>query len=334
MLAALMENPEDRVSGRRFRRRLLGDGLVHANGLIELVRSGGSLVGLRWQPWADLDPVLSDDGLVLEAVKVPLTRDLNTVGRLLRTSEMRVLDRADFIHLAWNDDTESPLGVSPLASLHYTHALHDAALRFAVAYMDNGVFPSGMVEVPPTATTDQLAATRRLIQALYAGPDRAGEPFVGFGKWHQIMATPEGARLVELAQLSHEEVGAAFRTPLSQLGDTRETNKATSDSDRTRFVRDVVGEDVGILESEFNAQLVAPNRRWSSEGIVIEAQLAEMLRPDFEAMADVIEKEVGGPVATANEARKWIGLPPITDDDNADRLQLKPGTPERAVSST
>lgn len=323
-LAFLLSFPEERLSGRRWRRRVLGDLLVHSNALVEYLFSASQIVGLRWQPWADVVPHLSSDGLRVESFEVPVERRRGLLGRM--AGETRHIDATSAIHLTLADDTESPLGVSPLAPLHNTHALHDAALRFAVAYMDNGVFPSGMVEVPKDITPEQLTATRALIEQVYSGPDRAGKPFAAIGKWQQITASPEGARLVELAKLSREEVGGAYQTPMSVLGDTRDTNKATAQADLLRFVRYVVGGDIAVLETELQAQLIQPSRQWRAEGIVVEAEMAEMLRPDPVELAKLIQSEVGAPIATQNEGRRWVGLPRLRDPQ-ADRLILNPGTP-------
>lgn len=323
-LAALIATPEPRLSGRRFRRRKVGDILTHGNALAEVLTERGVIVGLRWQPWVDVTPVLSDDGLRVEAFKVPVTRDTTGLG-LRRISETRVVDVADALHFTIGDDTEQPLGVSPLASLHNTHALHDAAWRFAKAYLDQGMFPSGIVELDPKATLAQAQITRELIEELHTGVDRAGKPGVlGFGQWKQITATPDGAKLVELAKASREEVATAYRMPW--LGNQGEMNRATAEVARKAFIRDVVGEDVSVLETELNAQLVDPHARWAPAGVFVESQLGELLRPDLEALATVLEKQVGAPVRSINEGRALMNLPPL-EGEIYDSIILNPGTP-------
>jgi HK97 family phage portal protein len=327
-LAALLKHPGPRLSGRRWRRRLLSDVLVHGNALVEEVTRGGRLVELAWQPWVDVKPHPSKDRLRQEAYEVPVERREGSflLGRT-QPGETRMLDRDEVIHLVADDELtvkHGPLGVSPLESLHYTHALHDAAMRFAVAYLDNGIFPSGVVEADPKASPAAVQATRELLTAIHSRVENAGQPLVIAGKWAQVSATPEAAKLVELARWSREEVAAAYGLTLQQLGDQGNSNKATAQVGREGFIRDVVGGDVAVLESEFNAQLVASHRRWSAAGLWIEGQLAEQLRPDLEKRSVIYAR--AGRWLTPNEVRELENRPP-SNDPRADELTFDPGTP-------
>lgn len=331
-LAALMESPGDRLSGRRFRRRLLNDLLIHDNALVEKVYNGGQIVELRWHPWVDVDPVLSDDGLTVEAFVVPTRRraGLWLTPTPIDPADTRVIDRDDVIHLVTSDETSGeagPVGLSKFSSLHATHALHDAAMRFATAYMDNGIFPTGVVELHAQASPAAAQATTELLSALHSTVENAGRPIAVSGKWNQLMATPEGAKLVELAKYSREEIAAATRVPLPVLGDISSANRSTADSARSQFVRDVIGDDVAVLETELQAQLVLPNRRWASARLFIEGQLGEQLRPDLTELSEVLNRAIGGPWMVANEGRRLMNMPPL-DDEHAERLILNPGTPE------
>lgn len=332
-LPELLGRPEPRLSGRRFRRRILTDRLIHGTALVEQLRSGGQVVGLAWHPWSDVVPHATDDGRELTALEVPVSRRTDLFPGLRHLGETRMIDRDDAILVLDVEEislTHGPVGLSPLASMHATHALYDAAMRFALAYLDNGIFPAGVVELDPKFSPEAATATRELLEAIHARVENAGTTPVLAGRWRQVMATPEGAKLLELAKWSREEVAAGYRIPLPVLGDISTSNRSTSQSSREQFVRDVVGDDVSILESEFNAQLVGGNRRWSAAGLWVEGQLAEQLRPDMAAMANVLHKQVGGPVMTPNDGRRVINLEPL-EDERADRLIFNPGTPESDI---
>jgi HK97 family phage portal protein len=245
---------------------------------------------------------------------------------------MRFVPREHGLHLTINEDIEGPLGVSPLESLHATHALHEAAWRFARSYLENGMFPSGVVSLPERATLKQAELTRELIEQLQTGIERGGKPAVlGFGEWQQVTATPEGAKLVELAKASREEVATAYR--MAWLGNVEDMNRATAEQARQAFIRDVVGEDVGVLETELNAQVIQTSRQWANAGVFVEAELGELLRPDMEAMASIIQSEVGAPVLTPNEGRGLLNREPLADPQ-ADRLVFNPGTPQSGRLAT
>lgn len=323
-LAALLHSPG--VSGRRLRRQLFGDLLTHGNALGEMRFSGGLIVGLRRQPWDDVEPHLTGEGLDVDAFEVPVERTTTRLGARL-AADTRFLDPADVVHLTLDDDTDGPLGVSPLAALHATHALHEAVWRFALQYLSNGVFPSGVVELPPQATQQTARYMVELMNELHAGLANAGAPLPVAGKWHQVSASPDGARIIELAKQSREEVSAAYQVDLSMMGDTGNSNKATAIAVRQRFVRDIVGGDVAILETELNHQLVRRQRQWRQAGLWVEANMWELLRPDAVELSQVIQREVGGPVLTPNDGRRLLNLRPL-EDPRADQLILNPGTPE------
>lgn len=329
-LARLLSSPGEGVSGSKLRRRMARDRLVHGNAFAEFVYDGARVVGLQWHPWVGIEPLYSDDGLSITAFRVPVSRRINWLQLPAQDTRTRTVAAEDALHLVINDDTESPLGISPLESLHATHALHEAAWRFARSYLENGMFPSGVVEMPEKATVEQARVTRQLLSELNTGIDRGGKPgIIGFGKWQQVMATPEGAKLVELAKASREEVATAYR--MAWLGNVEDMNRATAEQARQAFIRDVVGEDVGEQETELNVQLVGRRPRWSQAGVFVEAELGELLRPDMEGLATVIQTEVGAPVLTINEGRALLNKPPLPDGD---RIVLNPGTPDDGAGAS
>src|SRR5579872_3886613 len=75
--------------------------------------------------------------------------DPMTVGnfQVWGTNGKRDIDPLHAIHWTWGDDPESPLGVSPLESLQYTIALHNAIDRHLISYYGNAARPSGVLKV-------------------------------------------------------------------------------------------------------------------------------------------------------------------------------------------
>lgn len=325
-LARLMDEPEEGVSPLRWRSRITSSRLIQGMAVTEKVRDrSGEVVQLRWWPWTWVKPIIPD-GLHLEGIKVPVDSPLNRrslTSQGPNASKWRAVDRNDLVMWWGDDDTEGGIGRSPLESLASTHALHDAALRFALNYIGNGIHPSGVIEAPAGTPLPALQATRELLQQLYSGVERSGEPLMIAGKWQQISATPEGARLVELSKACREEVAAGYGVPMSILGATSDTNKATAEVDRTRFIQDTVGEDEATLEAELNTQLVAKSPRWSAAGLWLEGQLGELLRPDMVERLKALESAKG--FMTINERRRVENLPPI-DEPWADLPVLDPGT--------
>lgn len=297
-------DPARRTSAMRLLSLVARDKMLHGDAFARQILTGSRLDALRWVSSTKIVPVKIDE--VLQAYRIGDT----------------YIDPSEIVHWRDHERGDGILGRSPLESLEATNELHDLATKFAQAFMQNGTFPSGWVEVEAGTTPEQLKITRQLIKAAHTGLRNAGNAMIGYGKWHRVSSTPEAAKLVELSRASREEVSGAFSVPMSVLGDARDTNKATAGEDWLRFLRNVVGGDVEQISAELDTQLVEPR----FPGVEINPQMFSLLRPDVVKMAEVINKEVGGPVATANEGRGWIGLEPL-DDPMADRLILNPGTP-------
>lgn len=278
-LAKLLASPTPGVSRNAAIGATFRDRLIYGNALwrIDRLGAGGNPVGLPRVPWRQLAKVHQD------ADERPTMYELR---RRAGDSDPQRLLPADVIHFGLASD-DGAVGVSPLESCRYTLALHDAVVRHLIAYFANSARLSGHLQVE-RLTRDKAREIRDAITEMYASPENAGKVMVTSGKWESIADSPDHAQVVELVQLSREEVAAAYAVPPPVLGILDRAIKSNVKELREQYVRDSIGPLASDFEAELQAQLLARMPGWAS--LFVEFQLAEQLRPDLEARALVYQR--------------------------------------------
>lgn len=292
----LLRQPEPGVSRNEWVRKLAVDKMVYGNALVDQDRPGGAGVptALWHVPWRRVELIPGEYTPVL---------GYNFKGQIGE----RFAGVDEVIHFGRGGDLDSPLGLSPIAPLRYTVALHDALQRHLNAYFNNAARPSGILKVQPGTSADAQKLIQEQIRKLYASPEQAGKIMVTSAEWQAMSAEPQASNIIELAKLSREEIAAAFQVPPPILGILERAIRANVTELRSQFIRDVLGPHAAAFEGDLNAQLIGQNPSWA--GYFIAFDMNEALRPDLEARAGVYERMRH--VWTPNYMRQLEGLPPL-----------------------
>nr|MBO2500955.1 phage portal protein [Acidimicrobiia bacterium] len=285
-----------------FWRGLMIDRLIYGNALAEIIRGSSTSAGIeglqriRWRnvAWVEEDA----DGLPLY---YEIRKGKNPYGTTRR------IGPDDVIHFGRGVDPENPCAPSPLESAQHTIALYEAVVRHLKAYFENAARPSGHIEVDGNLTADRAREIRKMLEEVYTSPENAGKILVTSGKWQTTSESPEHSEVVELIRLSREEVAAIYSVPPPVLGILDRAIMANVKELRAQYVREAVGPWTTELESELMSQLVEPVPSW--RGLFVEFLLAEQLRPDLEARADVHQKMRH--LESIDEQRRQENLPPL-----------------------
>jgi HK97 family phage portal protein len=96
------------------------------------------------------------------------------------------------------------------------------AETFGSMFFENGVVPSGVLEIPQLpadASKDVVERLRETFAERYAGTGNARKPVVltGGTKWNQITVNPSDAQFLETRQFQIEEVARWFRVPPHEI---------------------------------------------------------------------------------------------------------------------
>lgn len=206
-----------------------------------------------------------------------------------------------------------PGGISPLASLRGTIALEEAAATFQRESLANGVSGGRVVFKSEQAINEQASARLRVeLERLYAGAENAGR-FAILGNGLDAKSLSMSAvdlALIDQRKLSREEVAAAYDVALQLIG---VGDKATygNVAEYRKALYDAIAVKLTLIEDALAAQLVDVEPAW--DGVFVEFDTGDLLRPDPEARARAHMLNMQSAVTTINERRRLENLPPIDD---------------------
>lgn len=236
------------------------------------------------------------------------------------TRDRKYLAPEEVIHFCAGDDPDSPVGLSPLTSLRYTLALHEALQKHLVNFFENAARPSANLKLQPGANKETIERISAEIRSLYTSPDNAGKVVVTTGDFQPMTAAHDHSQIVELAKLSREEIAGVLRIPGPILGFLENAIKSNVKELREQYIRDVIGGWTPALEDDFMGQHVHPNP--ALEGFFTQFDLDEQLRPDIEGLAATFGELEH--TATTNERRRMLRLPDLPYPE-ADTVSTNPG---------
>lgn len=314
-LDKLMRIPEPGVGRQEWLRKIVLNLGIYGNALANKDYDGSgssSVPSALWHiPWKRVH--------VQEGDNVPVL--YYEVKSRMGMSESKKFSPLDVIHFGRGTDDDSPIGLSPLATLKATLALHDALWRHAVAYFQNSARPSGLVKLEKGAGEAIIRTIKEQIEALYTNPENAGKVLVTSGEWTSMTDSPDHSQLVELARLSREEISAAYGIPQPMMGILDRAILNNTQELRSYFTRDVLGEKSSALEDDFMAQLVYATPAWV--GFFTSFDLTGSLKPDMEKLGDLVQKTRSA--LTPNEQRDmFFGLNPL-DMEEANTVWMPSG---------
>lgn len=299
-LDALFRQPEPEVGRQEWLRKIIADKKIYGNALVykEINDVTRQVTALYHVPWRRVT-VMTGDTVPILGYEVRGTGGF----------DMRRFLPNEVVHFGRGSDPDSPIGLSPIAPLKFTLALHDALWRHAVAYFQNSARPSGMVKLDRNSNEKTIELIKSQIERLYTAPEAAGKILVTSGSWESMTDAPDQSQIVELARLSREEIAAGYGIPQPMMGILDRAILNNVKELRNYFTRDSIGEEAAAVEDDLMAQLVLPVPAWSTDGYFAEFDLGEALRPDLEARSDVFEKMRH--VYTPDEMREMEGLRPL-----------------------
>lgn len=292
--AQLIKRPAPGVSEFSFKAALALDLHIHGEALAvkQRERGAGSSPTELWHvPWRWVGKVEDDHGNVLGFV---VTVD----GRTMPVGPEEV------VHIALP-------GGSPLAPLRRTLALEEAAQTYAGENMRNGMSPRAAFLSETRLPDGVIPRIREELRKLYGGVDNAGSvAIIDNGlKPERIGMSPIDMALVEQRKLSRDEVCAVLDIPPTLLGLERGTYASVSEYRRALY--DSIATKLVLIEESLQAQLIEPQFEW--DGVFVEFDTGELLRPDPEARARMHMLMQQSGVNSINERRRVENLPPIED---------------------
>lgn len=298
--ARIIKRPHPYGTEFSLKAAITRDLLIHGNALCVKVRergAGSTPVELWPVPWQKVIVITDDHGVTL-GYQVVVDGEALNVGR------------EEVVHIPL------PTG-SPIEPLRRTLALEDAAQMYQGENMRNGISPRAAFLSDTRLPDAVIPRLREELGKLYAGPENAGSvAIIDNGlKPERIGMTPVDMAVIDQRKLSREEVCAVYDIAPTLLGLERGTYASVTEYRRGLY--DAIATKLVLIEETMNAQLVETEPAW--DGIFLEFDTNELLRPDPEARArmHMLTQQAG--VTSINERRRAENLPAI-DDPSADAV--------------
>lgn len=211
-------------------------------------------------------------------------------------------------------------GISPLEALRRTLREEFAAGEMREQVMRNGARMSGYLVRPKDAPEWSVEARDRFRtawQSQYSGngPGAGGTPILEDGMdFKPVSQTARDLQYIESRKLTREEVASAYFVPPPMVGILDHATFSNITEQHKMLYQDTLGPWLTMICEEISLQLMGdfepePNRFYC------EFNLREKLTGSFEERADAIQKSVGGPTMTVNEARALDNRPPLDGGD-------------------
>jgi HK97 family phage portal protein len=215
-----------------------------------------------------------------------------------------------------NDDA----GISPLESLRRALREEWTSGEMREQIMRNGARVSGYLLRPKDAPEWSDTARERFKQSWRtqytgSGPGAGGTPILEDGMtFAPASQTAKDLQYIEARKLTREEVASAYFIPPPMVGLLDNATFSNITEQHKMLYQDTLGPWLTMITQEIELQLI-PDFEPRPDKFYVEFNLREKLSGSFEERADAIQKSVGGPTMTVNEARALDNRPPIDGGD-------------------
>ena len=208
-------------------------------------------------------------------------------------------------------------GVTGMSPLHVGGGAVNLALhlqRFALKFFTNGANVRNIVSAP-TLSQDGVAKLARAWQSEYTGTDQAHRTvFTDHDlKVLSLGFSPDDSQAIEQRRFQLLEVARIFQIPPHMLGDLERATFSNIEEQQREFYEGCVRRWVVKIEQALEHTLLREDER---DKYSIRFNLAARIRGTFQSQIEALTKATGGaPVFTQNEARDYLGKPPMAGGD-------------------
>ncbi|WP_375381732.1 phage portal protein [uncultured Sphingomonas sp.] len=287
----------DRMTWPDFMEHLVASTLLTGNGLATIERDArGAVSSFTWIPWGLVTVQYLRSGRLAYDVG-------DGFGNLRRCLEGEV------IHL--RDRTDDGLvGRSRLSRAAEAVAGVAASNAFAKSFLDKGMAPSGVIELPGTLTMDQRNQLRDQMRQRNEGAANAGRTLIldGGMTWKASQISPEDAELLESRKFGVIEICRVYQVP-PPIVQAYENNSFTNAAQAGLwFGQFTLAPWARKIEAEFARSVLAA-------GLEFELDLSGFLRGDPLTRWQTHQIAITTGVLDADEVREVEGWNPRAKTD-------------------
>ncbi|MCY0094436.1 phage portal protein [Hoeflea ulvae] len=212
----LLGRPDPNGAGDGFFETLYGHLVLSGNAWINPVSAGGHLAGLQLLRPDRMRVITGPDGW-------PTGYEHQAGGRRQRFA-VTPEEGPGLLHLKLFHPLDDHLGFAPLEAALMALDLHNAAMNWNKALLDNSARPSGALVYQPkdggNLTPEQYERLKAELEEGYQGARRAGRPMLLEGglDWKAMGLTPRDMDFVEAKNGAARDIALALGVPPMLLG--------------------------------------------------------------------------------------------------------------------
>ena len=231
-----------------------------------------------------------------------------------------ILPAADVLHLPG-------LGFDGMTGYPVVWLMYEAlelarnSQRFASRYLRKGTQVQGSIEIPGTATKEQIDAIVDRLRRAHSGIDNdySFTVLTQGAKLNNNTIPPEESQLLQSRQFAVIDMCRILRVPPHIVYDLGRATWANVESMGIDLVKYSLRAWVEKGEQELSSKLLTQAEQ--DNGYYIRYSVDSLLRGDTATQTNTTLALVNGGLLTANEGRARLDLPPV-DDDAANKLRV------------
>lgn len=208
-------------------------------------------------------------------------------------------------------------GLSPLSYARESIGEGIAAQQFGAKFFSQGAYAGGLIEVPGTATQEQVNELVTNWKKHHQGYQNAHKPGVltGGAQWRQVTIPPQDAQFIESRKFSVGEIARFYRVPPHKIGDLTNATFSNIEHQAIEYVVDGIRPWLVRLEAALNV-LLRP-------GVFPKWNVDALLRGDTKSRYDAYSVARNSGWLSADEIRSKEDLNPIGEEKGGD-VYLQP----------
>lgn len=224
-------------------------------------------------------------------------------------------------HLTMFDPLSDWYGMPPLKAADKSVDQNNDSRTWNVALLQNGARPSGALLSEGNLSETAQKQIKAQIDERHSGPRNAGRWMVLDGglKWQEMSISPKDMEWLEGQKLSAREIAICYAVPPELLGDGSNKTYSNYQEARRAFYQETCLPLLDYLRDELNAWLTP----LYGTGFYLDynSDEIEALQEDRDKLFTRAQGVYRDGLATRNEARQMIGLPPDTTDPESDAFR-------------
>lgn len=224
--------------------------------------------------------------------------------------EAVTIPASEIIHDVMNPMYHPLVGYSPISACGLAATQGIEIQKMSARFFQNGARPGGILSAPGTIQQTTAERLKNEWETKFGGENVGKVAVLGDGlKYESLTVNPVDAQLIEQLKYSAEMVCTAFHVPPYKVGVGPTPTYQNAAVLNQIYYSDCLQKLIEDLESALDDGLSLP------ADIGVEFNLDDLLRMDAQTQMLVLKEGVSAGVMAPNEARRRVGLGPVTGGD-------------------